>query len=186
MKNLIFIFIIVVFLSGCGKNDTTPTTYVSGHLYETCKGAPIKNQELYIYQLYTGTNGTGTLATGTTDSTGYFKIPYATTNRIDLVELRLGGGNYAICTWPFSSNDINDSNVYNISTCNIVVRLNVINPYTINDTLQISDARADTVLKVPGPFISGILYTAKTTRYYYQITLEMEKQEYHHRQLVTV
>ena len=159
MRNLILFFCFCTFI-GCGKRDTTPTVYVSGHLYESCGGAPVKNQGLYIYQQYTGTNGTGTLATGSTDSTGYFKIPFGTTNPINLVELRLEGGNYAVCTWPFSSNNMDDLNVYNISTCNIVVRLNVINPYTSLDTLDINDYRGLTNLKIPGPFTSGILYTA--------------------------
>ncbi|MEO8772647.1 MAG: hypothetical protein ABI402_21305 [Ferruginibacter sp.] len=160
MKNLIFIFIVLLFFCGCGKNDTSPTTYVSGHLYETCNGAPIKNQGLYIYQQSLSSNGNNTLATGSTDSTGYYKIPYGTGNSINNIELRLSGGNYAVTTLPKSLVNIDDLNVYNISTCNIVVRLNVINPYTSLDTLDINDYRSLTNLKIPGPFISGILYTA--------------------------
>ncbi|MBC7537075.1 MAG: hypothetical protein H7258_15400 [Ferruginibacter sp.] len=167
MKNLLTISVLCILFSGCKKNDTTPTVYVSGHLYQTCGGLAVKNQALYIYQLNAGSNSTGTLATGSTDSTGYFKIPYGTTNPINLIELRLGGGNYAVCTWPFYSRDIDDLNVYNISTCNIVVRLNVINPYTSLDTLDINDYRNLTNLKIPGPFTPGILYTANN----YQILL---------------
>lgn len=42
------------------------------------------------------------------------------------------------------------------------MRLNVLNPYTNLDTLYINDYRntAGENLKVPGPFVSGILYTA--------------------------
>ena len=161
MTKIPYFFILCLAICGCKKNDTTPTVYVSGHLYQTCGGLAVKNQALYIYQLNAGSNSTGTLATGSTDSTGYFKIPYGTTNPINLIELRLGGGNYAVCTWPFYSKDIDDLNVYNISTCNIVVRLNVINPYTSNDTLKITNFNPPyIVLKVPGPFVSGTLYTA--------------------------
>ena len=162
MKNLIFLFIIYAFLGGCTKNDTTPTGYVSGHLYESCGGMPLKNQGLYIYQQYTGTKATGTLATGGSDSTGYFKIPYGTSNPINPIELRLEGGNYAVCTWPFYSTDIDDLNVYNISTCNIAVGLNVINSYTTNDTLQITNFNPPyVVLKIPGPFVKWLIIYSK-------------------------
>lgn len=161
MKNLIPIIIVAIF-SGCGKRDITPTVYVSGHLYESCGSAPVKNQGLSIFQSnansYTSPN---ILATGSTDSTGYFKIPYGTTDPMTKIELRLSGTNYAVTTLPLVLTTIDDLKVYEVSTCDIVVRLNVINPYTANDTLKITNFNPPyVVLKIPGPFVSGTLYSA--------------------------
>ncbi|MBC7537076.1 MAG: hypothetical protein H7258_15405 [Ferruginibacter sp.] len=166
MKNLLTLSALCVLFCGCGKNDTTPTTYVSGHLYETCGGAPVKNRGLYIYQLNAaiGTINTNILATGSTDSTdstGYFKIPYGTKNPAARLELRLEGGNYAVIALPANLQIIDSLKVYLHSTCNIVVRLNVINPFTNLDTLYINDYRnPGENLKVAGPFLSDILYSA--------------------------
>lgn len=127
--------------------------------YMESSGAPVKNQELYVYQLNAMSNSTGTLATGSTDSTGYFKIPYGTGNPIESIELRLGGGNYGVTKLPaYPLQDIDNLNVYHNSTCNIIVRLNVINSYTNLDTLEIGDFRTFTNTKFAGPFTNGIFY----------------------------
>ncbi|MBC7537077.1 MAG: hypothetical protein H7258_15410 [Ferruginibacter sp.] len=163
MKNLFTLSVLCILFYSCGKNDTSPTTYVSGHLYETCGGAPVKNRGLYIYQLNAaiGSTNTNILATGSTDSTGYFKIPYGTKNPAARLELRLEGGNYAVIALPANLQIIDSLKVYLHSTCNIVVKLNVINPYTVDDTLTITNYNPPyTAFKIAGPFENGILYTA--------------------------
>lgn len=74
--------------------------------------------------------------------------------------LQTSGGGDILAKIPQDKNYDNAEVFFN-PTCSIRVRLNVINQYSSNDTLFIPDYNnISTKLKVPGPFVSGELYTA--------------------------
>ena len=150
-------------LGGCKKilNPSEPEHYISGHLYNDCGGTPIKNRGLYIYR--EGLRGAGetTKGTCTTDSNGYFKMIYRANNAGEPLEFRFANSNYAIVYLPGNPIvNIDNAKLYGISTCNITVKLNVTNPKTSGDTLYVTDFRNSSSLKIPGPFVSGTVYTA--------------------------
>ena len=165
MKNLIIGVALIAMLGGCKKilNPSEPEHYISGHLYNDCGGTPIKNRGLYIYR--EGLRGAGETIKGTctTDSTGYFKMNYRANNAGEPLELRFANSNYAIVYLPGNPIvNIDGAKLYGVSTCNIIVKLNVTNPRTSADTLVVDDARnPGATVKVAGPFLNGyIVYTA--------------------------
>ena len=163
MKNLIIIIILISSLTNCKKilSVSEPEHYISGHLYNDCNGIPIKNRGLYMYREAEIRGDETTKGTCTTDSTGYFKLDYkALSNGIPL-EIRFANSNYAIVYLTGNPIvNIDNAKLYGISTCNITVKLNVTNPKTSGDTLYVTDFRNSSSLKIPGPFVSGTVYTA--------------------------
>lgn len=163
MKYFLFSFLIIFFFSACKKSGSEETFYYSGHLYDHCGGLPVKGKELYIYQHVSAGGNGGTLGSGTTDSTGYFKISFNNAAKSpDEIEIRYANSNYAVFSTPgYNLENLSDLKVYEVSTCNISVALNVTRNYTSSDTLYISDYRTPSVpLKLAGPFTNGVLYTA--------------------------
>ena len=164
MKNLIIAFAIILIITSCKKisNITEPERYITGYLYNDCSNTPIKNRGLYMYRNEPRGGRETTKGTCTTDSTGFFKMTYRADNGPEPLEVRFANSNYAIVYLPGNSIvNIDNAKLYGVSTCNIIVKLNVINPKTSSDTLYINDYRNPSVnLKVAGPFTSGTLYTA--------------------------
>ena len=161
MKNLIIGIALITMVGGCKKilNPSEPEHYISGHLYNDCSGTPIKNRGLYIYR--EGLRGAGetTKGTCTTDSTGYFKMDYRANNAGEPLELRFANSNYAIVYLPGNPIvNIDNAKLYGVTSSTNVIRLNVLTPYTSNDTLEITKGTLPN-LKFAGPFTNGILFT---------------------------
>lgn len=165
MKNLIIAFAIILIITSCKKisNITEPERYITGYLYNDCSNTPIKNRGLYMYRNEPRGGRETTKGTCTTDSTGFFKMTYSADNGPEPLEVRFANSNYAIVYLPGNPIvNIDNAKLYGVSTCNIIVKLNVTNPRTSADTLVVDDARnPGATVKVAGPFLNGyIVYTA--------------------------
>jgi hypothetical protein len=126
---------------------------------------PFANQSIDLFQeievnLDNSADG-GILASTTTDVNGYFKFEFKDKKGgFESIRYAAGAGfNHIIDNIP-QRKSIDGLILYKIPTTNIQVSLNVIKPYTTNDTLVINDIRTFQNIKIPGPFSSGILYTA--------------------------
>ncbi len=107
--------------------------------------------------MLSGNTTGGILATAKTDSNGHFKFSYSPENFYEVL-VQTSSGDPLIGV-PIDTN-INDLLAYSIPTCNIQVSLNVINAYTEGDTLVIGNYATSSSDTIPGPFESGLLYTA--------------------------
>jgi hypothetical protein len=86
MKKLILIFIIMLLITtNCKKEQTTPHTKISGHVYSTGSGKPIEGVKIYMYDGIGHSGGMVDLGGGNTggssrrdstvtDANGYFHI----------------------------------------------------------------------------------------------------------------
>src|SRR5439155_13048373 len=96
-----------------------------------------------------------------TDSTGYFKFTFEDKNGGEQSIRYVAGAGYNVAlNGIIHKTNADDLVIYKFPTANIQVKLNVLNPYTVNDTLVIADYRTLTNLYIPGPLTSGVLYTA--------------------------
>lgn len=164
MKNIIIAAVFIISFSSCKKilSVSVPTHYISGHLYDKCGGVPVKNQGLYMHQNNLDPNE-NTKGTTTTDSNGYFKLEYNGNESSADFEIRYANSNYSVLILNgYNIINIDSAKLYGISTANIVVKLNVTNPKTSNDTLFVNNLNnPGTILKVSGPFVNGTtVYTA--------------------------
>lgn len=162
-QNIVLIALSVLLYIGC-KDQVDETSYtVSGHLYHDCSKNPISNTKVRLFQ--NADNGGpvagGELATTVTDSTGYFKFEFQDNKGKEMtVELATGTDYVGVMNNIPARTSIDNLIIYQSVSTNIQVRLNVVNPYTSNDTLVISGYQTMQDLHVPGPFTSGELYTA--------------------------
>ena len=92
-----------------------------------------------------------------TDSMGYFSTVFKNKGH-GPIELHCDK-NKILGGIPFAKN-VSDIVAYKNATACIQLSLNVLNPHTIYDTLNITDLAYFSGLKIPGPLHSGILYTA--------------------------
>ncbi|MBK8486625.1 MAG: hypothetical protein WAU21_11360 [Chitinophagales bacterium] len=164
-KHCIYLILFSLIFITCdiAKPPIGNTQIFSGYLYEDCNMEPKINHEVNLFQDYeigliddTG----GSLATGYTDSTGYFRLEF-NHDGIGAIHFREGTNNLMdFIPWNL---EIAEVNVFRHPTYSIQLSLNVINSYIMGDTLTISDISAaggsPDGLRVPCPLTSGILYT---------------------------
>ncbi|MFZ1609898.1 MAG: hypothetical protein WAT52_02445 [Chitinophagales bacterium] len=163
---IISILLIQALFYGCNiiPGLSSETTFeIEGYIYNNCSLEPYANKTIQLWQNYEiglFNDYGGVLDETTTDENGYFKFTYAKENYSYYPTIQTPGG-YDIMTIPWDTN-IYDVKAFFTSTCNIQVSLNVINAYTADDMLTITDFTFSTPngLKVAGPFVSGVLYTA--------------------------
>lgn len=95
----------------------------------------------------------------TTDENGYFKVSH-TGKELNKFRV-ISGGNEVLSVWNFPGLEKDLGKVYiNPFPTNFIVKLDVKNPYTENDTLVIKDFSSTNPLaqrKIAGPFESGTL-----------------------------
>ena len=152
MKNikLFGLSIVVLFLFACGKKDPY---ILKGRLIYDC-GTPVANLD----KVELKTDGHEFLTT-TSDENGYFSFAVTKGNRGTLrinkdrilEQIPLYGG---------KEKDLGD--VYVGGTIDLIVKLQVNNPHTANDTLIFWDLESnDPTAKIalPGPFTTGIVDT---------------------------
>lgn len=159
--------VILALFSSCKKNDDGTSYSVSGTIYEDCNGQPAAGLSIELLQdvsgnVLTGQTSGGTLATTTTDANGNFSFEYNDQNpqEISIISRESGNVNHIMSGIPWRTNLSGLIAYRHAPTTNIQVAVNVINAHTANDTLVIADYTTMDVLKIPGPFQSGILYTA--------------------------
>ncbi len=162
-SHLYIYFAAVIQITGCidVKPPEAELKTFSGYIYEDCGMEPSANQYVDLFQDYEMgliNDYGGVLASGYTDSNGYFKLEF-NSEGTGSIHLRAGGNVMDAIPWNVQSSEVV---VYRHPTCNIQVSLNVINAYEEGDTLTITDFDFATPegLKVPCPLSSGILYTA--------------------------
>ncbi len=163
---LLFVFTSLCMIS-CKSNkdeETVPTIQLSGRVFHSCN-TPIKNDTIYIVR-----SGTSSLAgtsestseTVVTDSLGNFCNHFPLKGGEKTISIRYGVR--PILQGITTLSNTNDIVAYFETVSCIQVRLNVLHSYTSNDTLSITDLGTNGLLKIPGPFSSGVLYTAPNVR----------------------
>lgn len=160
MKTLLAFTFSVLFFCACKKSDT-PTLYMSGRIYNNCYDRePIRNAGIRLFRTKEGSNAQGkVVASGSTDSTGYFKIYFPKSESVNWMKLQ-GSGGGDIMEGILPTENIDDVDVFGRIYANIKVSLNVINPHSLGDTLDIERLGQSQSLKIPCPLTSGPIYTA--------------------------
>ncbi len=157
----LYLFTILPFFFSCDltQPDVKNTQIFSGYLYEDCNMEPKINHEVNLFQDYeigliddTG----GPLATGYTDSTGYFRLKF-NHDGIGAIHFREGTNNLMdFIPWNL---EIAEVNVFRHPTCNIQINLNAENSYSDDDILIVNNLN-DLLnnVEINGPFEDGVLY----------------------------
>lgn len=147
---------------GCKSNkeeEAVPAHQLSGRVFSNC-GSPLANSAIVLYQA-----GTSTLSglsdsyeeSTSTDAQGYFSVSFKDQGNKP-IQLRYNN-NIILDGIPFGK-EVNDIVAYESAKACIQVKLNVVNPRSSSDTLKITNLGGAEDLKIPGPFSSGVLYTA--------------------------
>ena len=158
IKQAFYISFFILLLPSC-KNKGP---YVlKGRLMANC-GVPGANKEIIIYQDIDMFNNGGYILNDVySDENGYFEIEYTPDNGSNL-ELGVSGAGSVLEFIPSHKNlDLGDVYYGSIPT-NFVIRLDVKEPYSQNDTLVFRDFHSNNILdqvRIPGPFSSGIIDT---------------------------
>ena len=157
MKNLIIFIAIVTLLIACTKNSNREVT-VTGRLMQTCE-TPAANRNGIIHLSGGGLlNHPSTSLEFTTDENGYFKV----THNKSFSEFSVRtSANHSVLEANISGDEKELGEVYiNPFPTNFIIKLDVKNPYTENDTLVMKDFSSSNPLaqrKIAGPFESGVL-----------------------------
>ena len=149
MKTTISLLTILLLFSACDKNKTY---ILKGRLIYNC-GIPVSNQDLV--ELKTE----GEFHTTTTDSNGYFTFTY---KKGSFGVLRINKDKILIGIPLQTSPELDLGDVYVGGTIDLIVKLQVNNPHTENDTLLIFDLESNDYTKqiaIPGPFTTGVIDT---------------------------
>ncbi len=161
MKNIITIFILL-FFAFCKKEKIA--YILKGQVvlcYSPTNQVGYKNKRIELFQQKNGIDRKGEIiGTTTTDSSGNFNFGYTTSNIIDKIKIRESSGfgiSDIITAIPVKN--IDNLKVYYSGRYNLVVSLNVIKPYTNNDTLFVSNLKNLTYIKRAGLFVNGRYYT---------------------------
>ena len=160
MKSLLALIMSGFLFSTCKKSDT-PTLYMSGHIYNNCYDLePMRNSGIRLFRTNSGSLQQGkVVASGSTDSTGYFKIYFPKSEDDNWMKLQ-GSGGGDILEGILPTENIEDIDVFGRIYANIKVSLNVINPHNVGDTLFIEKLDDFTnFLKIPCPLSSGTIYS---------------------------
>ena len=150
-----------------GEDDPEngPSYEISGQLFQDCSKQPMANKPIDLFQeiQHNWDNSTdgGVLATTTTDTNGFFKFVFKDKNGgEESIRYQAGAGYNEVLEKIPNRTSLDSLIIFNNPSTNIQVSLNVINPYTANDTLNIVNLNTNQWMRIPGPFLSGILYTA--------------------------
>jgi len=146
------------------KAPPVPTYEIEGHLYRDCDMEPVEGLEIFLLQnapngFITRTTSGGPLDSCVTDSTGYYKFNFTDKKGDELyIRYRAGYGYNTIHDYLPKETSFYNYDLFIFPTFNIEVSLNVINPYTENDTLIIQDYATQEGFRIPGPFKSGLAF----------------------------
>jgi hypothetical protein len=141
-------------LASCNKNKTTT---IEGILMAGCD-TPAANTSGVI-KTDDGFASDGLTLSFTTDENGYFKVSH-TGKEISKFRV-IAGGSEVLSVWSLPGWEKDLGKLYiNPFPTNFVIKLDVRNPYTENDTLVIKDFSSSNPFaqrKISGPFESGTL-----------------------------
>jgi hypothetical protein len=152
MKNLIIFISIAILFSNCKKEKITRT--ISGQFFTCGPAAEFTNYEL-LQQKNGLAIGSEVLSTTKPDITGKFSFNYTTDNTTDKLFIRQSSGfGYNKIIENIDNKDISNLNIYLTFKYHLIVSLNVIKPYTNNDTLFFQSYTNTNGLKLAGPFVS--------------------------------
>jgi hypothetical protein len=164
LKTLAILFSAVLLLSSkCNKKNTVPGV-LKGRVMVNCT-TPYANKEVSVQapagfsklEYLEDANGNSVFYT---DEDGYFEITYVTKK---VHEGTLFAPYSAMTGIPLGEGqNLDIGEVILNGTVNFVIKLQVNNPYTANDTLLIRDFNGSSIysqLRIPGPFQSGIIDT---------------------------
>lgn len=144
---------------GCKKDHIKgPLQVFSGYIYEDCSMAPSANRYVDLYEGIGGWNGElgGLLASGHTDVNGHFKLEF---RHSGVGDIRLRAGGDLMINIPYNA-DTTGMVIFRYATAIIQVKLNVMNSYSVNDTLFILKlGPPNEIIAIPAPLTSGIIYT---------------------------
>ena len=164
MKNIIIILTVSITIFGCKKQS--PNTYtIKGQLLNCNNGVTTPtfvNTSIDLFQQNGGSNNNSkVLANTTTDAQGNFTFSYTTTNTFDKLIIRSSSGfGFLKIIEDIPLEDLTNLKVI-LPAYNLVVGLNVIKPYTTNDTLYATRPDSNLIFRIVGPFVSGRLFRCK-------------------------
>lgn len=166
MKYLINYIIIVVLLTACSKNNHKEVT-VTGRFMQSCD-TPAANKNGMIHLSGGGLlNKPSTSLEFTTDENGYFKVTHD--KSFSQFSVRTSANHSVLDVTSLGGDEKELGEVYiNPFPTNFVIRLDVKNTYTENDTLVLldfSDPDPFAQLLVSGPFQSGFIDSIKNFNY---------------------
>jgi hypothetical protein len=163
MKKFILGFSTVILLISC-KKSTMPYTF-SGQLISCSSTSVYPNVKLeLVEETDYGTTSGKIVATTNTDNSGNFSFSYNGTNIKKTYAIRtVVGFGYDEIIGGITEGNISDLKIYTSFKYHLIVSLNVIKPYTNNDTLFMAKYTANGtpagLVKVAGPFASGRKFT---------------------------
>jgi hypothetical protein len=158
MKKLIIFIAIVTLLIACTKNSNKEYL-LTGRLMQSCD-TPAANRNGLIHFSGGGIlNKPSTSLEFTTDESGYFKVTH--NRRFSEFTVRTSNNHPVLEVYSLSGDNNDLGEVYiNPFPTNFVIKLDVKNPYTENDTLFMRDFSSPDPLAekfISGPFESGVL-----------------------------
>lgn len=165
MKNtiiLIFLLTTSLFISSCIEDESPEIYTLSGILYQECSKIPMSNTSVVLWG-YDGSvfqeDVTGVKGRTTTDENGNFTLTYEKVpRRVDLsLETPNGVTSFKILGGIPLNENINFGDCYISNRGSVIVTLEINEPYTNLDTLEI--ATRSTWTKYSGPFQNGIIDT---------------------------
>jgi hypothetical protein len=157
MMRFIFCAAILLVLLGCGDLiPVIPPLTISGHLFKYCGGEPVTTGTLTILSPFGST-----LATDIPDASGFFNLEYKGTASRIVYDDNIGfSGEEIYAAGPSGSIESGDlGNFYLNNKGSIRVKLKVISPKTSSDTLLLRAIGIAEDVKIPGPFVDGIVHT---------------------------
>ena len=153
---ILYSLLFTILFAGCSDPETF---VVTGQLVEGCDQVPISSQEIELFQI-----DNGTIATSTTDSEGRFSFAYSEDRLSGNEKISLGIVGSLQSLRFVSTVPANDDagTLILAPTVDIILSLNVSNPYTEKDTLFYTDYRLQngSLAKLTGPFQSSVIDTA--------------------------
>ena len=157
MIRYIFCASMLLVLLGCGDLiPVIPTLTISGHLFKDCGGEPVTTGTLTIWNSFGKP-----IATAVPDASGFFNLEYrGAANHIGYDD-NIGFSSDQIYgadpSGSITAGDLGDLYVNNKGS--IKVTLRVISPKTSSDTLLLKAIGIVEEVKIPGPFVDGIVHT---------------------------
>lgn len=149
---------LAVLLTACTKNNNNKEVTITGTLMQSCE-TPAANRDGIIHLSGGGLlNHPSTSLEFTTNENGYFKV----THNKSFSEFSVRtSANHSVLEANISGDEKEVREVYiNPFPTNFVIKLDVKNPYTENDTLFMRDFSSQDPLAekfISGPFESGVL-----------------------------
>lgn len=158
MKKIISYIFVTLLLISCSKQKNQEHT-LTGRLMQSCD-IPAANKDAIIRFPGGGIlSNPATTLEFTTDENGYFKVTHDDPFTEFSVRTSSAHSVLEVNSIPGDDNDLGDIYINPFPT-NFIIKLDVNNPYSVNDTLVMHDFSSSDPFAsrlIPGPFESGFL-----------------------------